>query len=98
VEDRHRAIRELPFDIVADALGIDISKFRQRKGGTEWAGNCFVHQPKRNSTAFSYSVDGKWNRFSCGARQGRHRPACGLVLATLRQGIEAAVERRVVSG
>lgn len=67
-EDRYRNLRELPFDVVAGALGIDLSKFKSRKGGTEWAGNCPIHQPKRNGTAFSYSADGKFNCFSCGQK------------------------------
>lgn len=67
-EDRYRNLRELPFDVVAGALGIDLSKFKPRKGGTEWAGNCPIHQPKRNGTAFSYSQDGKFNCFSCGQK------------------------------
>jgi DNA primase len=67
MEDRYRDLRNLPFDVLAGALGIDLGKFRQRKGGTEWAGNCPVHQPKKNGTAFSYNVDGRWNCFSCQA-------------------------------
>ena len=32
-------------------LGIDLSKFKRRKGDTEWAGPCPVHRPKKNATA-----------------------------------------------
>ena len=36
-QDEHGACRELPFDLVAGALGIDLSKFKNRKGGNEWS-------------------------------------------------------------
>lgn len=56
-EDRYRALRELPFDVVAGALGIDLTQFKPRKGGTEHAGPCPVHDPKKNSTSFGYASD-----------------------------------------
>jgi hypothetical protein len=68
-EDKHATLRNLAFDVVAGALGIDLSTFKSRKGGSEGAGNCPVHQPERNGTAFSYNVDGRWNCFQC-ERQG----------------------------
>ena len=34
MDDRYRSLRELPFDVVAGALGVDLGKFRRRKGGT----------------------------------------------------------------
>jgi hypothetical protein len=71
-EDRHRTLREMPFEALAGILDFDMAKFRRRKGGTEWAGPCPVHRPKKNSTAFSYSADGKFACFSCAAK-GRAR-------------------------
>lgn len=87
-EDRYANVRELPFDIVAGALGIDITRFRKRKSDTEWAGPCPVHQPKKNSTSFSYSVDGRWNCFSCGQKG---RGAIDLAKAVRSLGFQEAV-------
>jgi DNA primase len=67
MEDRHKALRELPFDVIARAWGLYFTKFKPRKGGAEFSGPCPVHQPKRNSTSFSYATDGKWHCFSCDA-------------------------------
>src|SRR5688572_19300575 len=86
-EDKYASLRNLPFDVVARALGLDLSKFRQRKSGTEWAGNCPVHQPKRNGTAFSYSADGKWHCFSCNAKG---RGALDLTMAVRSVGFTEA--------
>ena len=44
-EDRYRALRELPFPVAAQALGIDVSKFRQRKESSEWC----ARQNNRNA-------------------------------------------------
>lgn len=87
--DKYRALREMPFDVVARALGIDLSKFRSRKGGAEWAGNCPVHQPKKNGTAFSYSVDGKWHCVSC---QAKGRGAIDLTMAVRGLGFQDWVD------
>lgn len=58
-EDRYRGLRELPFDVVAGVLGLDLSKFKVRKSGTEHSGPCPINPPKRNSTAFSYAKIGR---------------------------------------
>jgi hypothetical protein len=42
MEDRHKALRELPLAALAAALDFDLSKFRQRKNGSEWCGPCPV--------------------------------------------------------
>ena len=88
-EDRYRNIREMPFDVLAGILDFDISKFKRRKGGTEWAGPCPVHRPKKNSTAFSYSSDGKFACFSCSAKR---RGAIDLAMQVRGCGFQAAVE------
>lgn len=75
-QDRCAPLRALPFDIVGGALGIDISKFKQRKGGPEWAGSCPAHQPTKNSTAFSYNQDGRFACFSVRREGGAARPTC----------------------
>ena len=33
--DRHARLHEIRFDTLAGVLGIDLSKFKPRKGGTE---------------------------------------------------------------
>jgi DNA primase len=81
-------LRELPFTLLAQALDIDISRFRSRKGGSEWAGPCPVHQAKRNSTAFSYAQDGKFQCFSCGAKG---RGSIDLCMKVRGVGFQAAV-------
>lgn len=51
---------------VAEALGIDLAKFKARKGGTEWSGPCPIVLQKRNRTCFSYAQDGRWHCFAHG--------------------------------
>lgn len=87
--DRYQSLRDLPFPVVAGVISADISRFKPRKGNTEWAGPCPVHQPKKNSTSFSYSANGKWNCFSCSAKG---RGAIDLLMAVQRIGFQAAVE------
>jgi hypothetical protein len=89
MEDRHARVRAMPFDALARALGIDTSKFKARKGGTEHAGPCLVHRPKKNSTSFSYAQDGKFGCFSCAAKG---RGATDLAMAVNGIGFQAAVE------
>jgi DNA primase len=89
VEDRYRTLRELPFDVVAGALGIDVSRFKLRKGGTELSGPCPVHGGKRSATAFSYSQDGKWHCFSCGEKG---KGAIDLSMKIRRIGFQQAVD------
>ena len=42
--DRYQSLRELPFTAVASALGIELSKFTPRKGGTGVVG-AMPHTP-----------------------------------------------------
>jgi DNA primase len=86
--DRHQHLRELPFPVLAAALGLDMSKFKPRKGGTEFSGPCPVHRPKRNSTSFSYSQNGAFNCFSC---QAKGRGAIDLLMAVKGIGFQEAV-------
>ena len=88
-DDKHAKLRSLPFEMLAGALSIDISRFKRRKGDTEWAGPCPVHAPKKNGTAFSYSQDGKFNCFSCNAKG---RGGLDLAMAVRGCGFQAAVE------
>lgn len=87
-EDKHSVIRNLPFDVVARALDIDISRFKPRKNGSELAGPCPIHGPKRNGTAFSYSADAKWHCFSC---EKKGRGAIDLVMQAKGVGFQEAV-------
>jgi len=86
--DRYQQLRELPFVVVAQALGIDAAKFRPRKGGSEWSGPCPVHNGKRSNTAFSYNVDGAWHCFSCSAKG---KGAIDLCMAIRKLGFQEAV-------
>src|SRR5690349_17721576 len=87
--DRYQQLREMPFTVVAQALGIDLSRFKQRKGGTEWAGACPVHRPKKNTTAFSYNIDGRFSCFTCPATKGRG--AIDLTMQVRNIGFQEAV-------
>jgi len=82
-------VRALPSESLAGALGIDLSRFKRRKGGTEWAGPCPVHKPKKNSTAFSYNVDGRFACFSCDAKE---RGAIDLAMQATGVGFQQAVD------
>ena len=86
--DQYQSIRSLPFPALASALGLDLQRYKTRKGG-EYYGACPIHGPKNNSTSFSYAADGKFNCFSCGAK-GRG----GIDLAKLVKnvGFQAAVD------
>lgn len=66
--DKYASMREITFPVLASTLGIDISKFKTRKDGREWYGRCPIHNPKQNSTSFSYAADGKFHCFSCEAK------------------------------
>lgn len=87
-EDKHARLRELPFPAVIESLGLNAEEFRTRKEGREWAGKCPIHRPKKNSTSFAYSSDGKFQCFSCGAKG---RGAIDLTMAVRRVGFADAV-------
>lgn len=40
--DRYQALRDMPFTVIAQALGIDMARFKTRKGGAEMSGRCPV--------------------------------------------------------
>jgi hypothetical protein len=67
MSDRYETVRSLPFSAIASALGIDLQRFKSRKGkhGPEVYGPCPICKPKQNMTAFSYAEDGLWHCFSC---------------------------------
>lgn len=67
MSDNYESIRSLPFPAQAAALGLDMQRFKTRKDG-EFYGPCPVHQPKDNTTSFSYAKDGRFNCFSCNAK------------------------------
>ena len=68
MSDQYEGIRSLNFPALAAALGLDISDYKQRKHGQEYYGPCPIHNPKQNSTSFSYATDGRFHCFSCDAK------------------------------
>lgn len=88
-EHQYRALRELPFSVLAEVLGVDISKYRRRKGGTEYSGPCIFHNPKRSSTSFSYASNGAFQCFSCNEKG---RGAIDAVMKARRVGFQQAVD------
>ena len=89
MSDQYEQVRSLPFPALAAALGLDISDYKQRKHGQEFYGPCPIHNPKQNSTSFSYAADGRFNCFSCNAKG---RGAIDLVKLVRGVGFQAAVE------
>jgi DNA primase len=89
VPDKYESVRSLSFPALALALGLDLDQYRQRKLGKEWYGPCPVHNPKQNSTSFSYAADGKFNCFSCNAKG---RGGIDLYKLVKNVGFQAAVE------
>jgi hypothetical protein len=87
MEDKHKELRELPFDALAGALGVDFTRFRTT--GTEWTGPCPVHRPRRKSSSFRYANDGRWNCLSCGAKG---KGAIDLAMGVKAVGFQSAVE------
>jgi hypothetical protein len=65
--DKYDSLRSLPLPSVASTLGIDLQRFKTRKGG-ELYGSCPIHRPKQNQTSFSYAADGRYHCFSCNAK------------------------------
>ena len=88
LEDSYSAVRSIPFTVLADALGIDLSKFKTRKGGSEHFGNCPIHKATLNNTSFSYHSDGRYQCFSCNAKG---RGGVDLVKAAKGINFQAAV-------
>jgi DNA primase len=75
--DKYASIRNLPFSAVANLLGLDLSRFKQKKH--EYQGYCPIHESKENNTCFSYNNDtGTYHCFSC---QAKGRGSIDLVMA-----------------
>lgn len=64
--DTRAHLRSIPFPVVADMLGIDMTRFKRRKD--DWQGACPIHEAKSNNNAFGYHDSGKFGCFSCGAK------------------------------
>lgn len=60
--DKYLAYRNVPFPVVATALGIDVNQYRRSKD--EFVGACPIHQSKTNKNCFRYHDDGRYNCFS----------------------------------
>jgi DNA primase len=89
VSDQYEQVRSLSFPALAAALGLDIDNYKQRKHGQEFYGPCPIHNPKQNSTSFSYAADGRFNCFSCNAKG---RGAIDLAKLVKGLGFKEAVE------
>lgn len=88
MSDQYDSVRSLSFPALASALGLDLKRFKTRKGG-EYYGPCPVHSPKNNSTSFSFAPDGKFNCFSCSAKG---RGGIDLTKLVKNVGFKEAVE------
>ena len=86
--DPYERLRNLPLLDVLLALGWDVQSFKVRQQGTEFLGRCPIHDGKKNSTAFSCHIDGRYKCFSCSA-QGRG--AIDLTMAVKQCGFQEAV-------
>lgn len=85
--DKYEAVRSLPFETLASALGLDLSTFTLK--GKEWVGGCPIHQSKNNQGCFRYHETGVFHCFSCNAKG---KGALDLVKAVKSIGFLAAVE------
>jgi hypothetical protein len=84
--DVHADLRSLPLLTVLSSL--DFSEWKWRKQGTEGYGKCPACQPKRNMTAFSFDLTGKFSCFTCGAKG---RGSIDLFMAIKQCGFQEAV-------
>ena len=88
MEDRHKALREIPFEALASLLDLSFGDFKRCKNDTEWKGPCPVHRPKKNNGSFNYADDGRFQCFSCGAKG---RGSIDLVMAVRKCSFRDAV-------
>jgi len=87
MSDQYAHVRNLPLLGVLTALGF--TEWKPRKNGTEWAGKCPVHQPKKNTGSFSFHADGRFQCFSCSAKG---KGAIDAVMAIKQVNFRSAVE------
>jgi len=85
-DDKYATARNLPLLGVLSALGS--TDWKPRKSGREWAGKCPVHQPKKNTSSFSFDVEGKYQCFSCSTKG---KGAIDIVMAIKQIGFRDAV-------
>jgi len=85
-DDKYATARNLPLLGVLSALGF--TEWKPRKSGREWAGKCPVHQPKKNTSSFSFDVEGKYQCFSCSTKG---KGAIDIVMAIKQIGFRDAV-------
>lgn len=65
--DQYQAVRSIALSTVFGWLGIDLSSFKTRKGGSEKYGKCFFHGAKGNNTSLSFTDD-LAHCFSCNVK------------------------------
>lgn len=88
MSDVYESIRSMSFPVLCSALGLSLERFRTRKAGSEHYGPCPLCKPKKNVTAFSYDVTGRFHCFSC---QAKGRGAIDLVKLIKGVGFQEAV-------
>jgi hypothetical protein len=65
LSDLNAPLLAIPFQVLAKALGIDLTRFKRDERNTEWVGPCPYHKPKQNTGCFHYRDDGRFNCFVC---------------------------------
>jgi len=84
--DINKDLREIPLPVVFQWLGIDLSGFKTRKGGTEWYGRCFFHEAQKNTTSLSFTAE-LAHCFSC---QMKFKGAIDAVIQYKKVGFQEA--------
>ena len=88
MSDVNASIRNLPLIEVLAFLGFKEWKTRTGKYGKEHYGSCPIHQPKNNSTSFSFASNGVWHCFSC---EKKGHGAIDLVMEVRAIGFKEAI-------
>jgi hypothetical protein len=65
MSDPNAQLREIPFEVLANALGIDLRRFKRDELNKQWVGPCPYHKPRINTGCFRYYDDGRFNCFVC---------------------------------
>jgi hypothetical protein len=52
VSDLHAPLRAIPFEVLAEALAIDLARFKRNERNKEWVGPCPYTKQKSTPAAF----------------------------------------------